>query len=532
MKKLVFLSLAALFSLSVMSGCGGSSSEVNSTAVPSKAPVASATDQQDAKATDEVPAAKDYEITILTILHEGNIIQPDHPNFKSLEEHTGYKVTLEYVLNSNYDEQINTRLASGDLPGLVVLTGNTAPIVSAAKSGAFWDITDIYKNYPNLAQSNENILKNISIDGRIYGIYRARTIGRNGITYRSDWLENLGLEEPKTLDDLYNVLHAFTYDDPDQNGANDTYGMTWCTFNGPFNNLAIMHGAPNMWGLDSNNKLYPWFESEGYKEAMDYSKKLFDEGLINKDFAALQSGDWVNDFNTGKSGIHMDVADQANRSAVKLKDNGLITQEQVDDGSIVWVMSPISNSKGEKHTLPTTGHMGYVAITKSGAKTEADRDEYLNFMDKCNDAVGQNILNYGTEGVTYELTPEGNVKVYTAEEIVAKSGAGMDVVLGWNQFLMNNEYLLKLKQNPRQVRQDEVYTENLEFCVYNPVLALSSETYIAKSSTLEQIIADATVNYVMGNIDRAGFEKEIQRWYQEGGQNALDEFQAAYDAVK
>lgn len=43
---------------------------------------------------------------------------------------------------------------------------------------------------------------------------------------RQDWLENLGLEMPTSLDELYDVLYAFTYNDPDGNGVDDTYGIT------------------------------------------------------------------------------------------------------------------------------------------------------------------------------------------------------------------------------------------------------------------------------------------------------------------
>ena len=54
-------------------------------------------------------------------------------------------------------------------------------------------------------------------------IYKAE---RKGIFIRKDWLENVGMEMPTTWEDLYNVAHAFTYDDPDGNGVKDTYGLT------------------------------------------------------------------------------------------------------------------------------------------------------------------------------------------------------------------------------------------------------------------------------------------------------------------
>jgi len=41
-----------------------------------------------------------------------------------------------------------------------------------------------------------------------------------------DWLEAVGMEMPATIEELHDVLYAFTYNDPDQNGKNDTYGFS------------------------------------------------------------------------------------------------------------------------------------------------------------------------------------------------------------------------------------------------------------------------------------------------------------------
>jgi multiple sugar transport system substrate-binding protein len=47
----------------------------------------------------------------------------------------------------------------------------------------------------------------------------------NVLLVRKDWLDKLGLQPPKTWDDLVNVAKAFTTQDPDGNGKNDTYGL-------------------------------------------------------------------------------------------------------------------------------------------------------------------------------------------------------------------------------------------------------------------------------------------------------------------
>jgi len=481
------------------------------------------------QAQRSIPA--NYEITVLTVSQDGQIIAADHPAIRALEQLTGYKIKLEYILNANYAESLNTRLASRNLPGLVSITGNTMPVVQAAQWGAFWDITDIYDLYPNLARADKGVMRNISIEGRNYGIYRQRDWPRSGMIYREDWLQKLGLQPPKTLDELYTVLRAFTLNDPDGNGRQDTFGMAWTGGHmGPFYMLAVAHGAPNYWG-DRNGNLTPWFEYDEFVAAMNYSKRLYDEGLINRDFAATSTGDWALFFGRGQAGFHMDVADEASRSAVRLRDNGLMTQAEFDAGAKVGVMGLLANSRGQTFVFPQNdGHQGYVAISTVGAKTLADLHYHLDFMDKLNNAQGITIMNWGAEGVNFTRNSDGTVTQIPAAQITG----GRDVLQGLNQFRMLSDIGAVLRPNAYQTKHIAVFAQIQPHGVVNPVtpIALLSPTWTLRSSTLNTIIVDAVINYIMGNIDIAGFNREKARWYSEGGQQAMGELQIAYAASR
>ena len=472
-----------------------------------------------------------YTITILTVSHYGDLISGNHPAIKKLEQLTGYKIKLEYVLNANYAEMMNTRLASRNLPGLVVITGNSMPVVQAAQWGAFWDITEIYDLYPNLARANKRIMDNISVEGRYFGIYRGRDWPRSGMIYRSDWLENLGLEAPKTLDGLYKVLYAFTNNDPDKNGRSDTYGMCWTGFHmGPFHNLAVMHGAPNRFGI-RDGKLTPWFEYNEFFEAMLFSKKLYDEGLINRDFAATPAGDWTLAFARGQAGFHIDVADEASRSASRLRDNGLMTQADFDSGKLVGVMGAVAGKDGQIRVYPQNdGHQGYVAVSTTGAKTLQDLHYHLDFMDKLNSPECLTILNWGAENVNFIRNADDSVTAIPAADIPN----GWNVIEGLNQFMMLNDAGARLRPNPYQAAHLMVFEEIQKYAVINPVtpIALMSPVWTSKQTSLNQIIDDAVINFVMGNINRALFQKEIERWYSSDGKTALEELQAAYDSAR
>lgn len=139
-------------------------------------------------------------------------------------------------------------MGSGTYPHIMLISTVNSSVVRAVKDDIFWDITDKLtdsEKFPNLAQTDPDINHNISFDGRVYGVYRARELGRSGVTIREDWLDNLGLEMPTTIDEFYNVLKQFKEGDPDRNGIDDTYGMIVTDYlTGPLDNLAIWFGAP------------------------------------------------------------------------------------------------------------------------------------------------------------------------------------------------------------------------------------------------------------------------------------------------
>ena len=466
-----------------------------------------------AKCTVTVTKPKPKEISILSITFTGTPAAADEPSVLALEKLTGYKIKLEWILDSSNEDQLNTRMAAGNLPTLVVIKGKTASVISNCRAGAFWDITKYYKNYPNLAQANQTVMNNISIDGKVYGIYRARPLGRNAISYRQDWLKNVGLSEPKTMDELYNMLKAFRLNDPDKNGKNDTYGLTFCKFFGPLDQIATAFGAPNKWTINAGT-LVPAFATQEYMDSMKWIKKLYDEGLINKDYAAMETSNWTKDFQNSKSGVHIDVSDQAWRYQKKFID------EYKMPANIVWVMPMPAGPKG-KRALPTSGHAGFVAISKNGAPDEQAMKDALSFLDMTNSKEGQNILNWGLEGVHYDLNDKGEATRRTFKA---------DPKEGLNQFMTNvvDDKLILEANEPVQKRHLQIQLENIPFCIGNPIEPFTSNTYAAKGAQLDQMVNDARNQFVAGQLDEAGYKKIVDQWYAQGGKQVAVEFAQAY----
>lgn len=425
------------------------------------------------------------------------------------------------MLDSAYQDKLNITLASGELPDIMMIPAKIPSFISAVEDGAFWELGPYLKDYPNLSQANEITLNNSSIGGKIYGIYRSRPLGRNGVTIRKDWLQNLSLDTPKTIDDFYNVLKAFTENDPDGDGKDDTYGMVVSKYAGPWDVMQTWFGAPNKWGEDANGELQPDFTTEEYLNALKFFKKLYDEGLINEDFAVMDPQKWGDPLLNGEAGVIVDVVDRAHRAEEDMLLANPELKEPID------VFGAVEGPTG-LHNLPTSGYSGMLAIPKSSVKTEEELKEVLSFIDKLSEEEAQILAYNGIEGRHYELKDE------KLEVLTDNNEALINEFTDLNQFLTGipEERMIKPEQTPLLEKEAKVKLENEEIVVPNPAEAFISEVYAQKGQQLDNIINDARIKFIVGQIDEAGFKEAIELWRSTGGDDYIKEMNELYKASK
>ncbi|MFQ9151073.1 MAG: hypothetical protein ACLR6B_05460 [Blautia sp.] len=177
-------------------------------------------------------------------------------------------ITLDHVAPTmaNYAEQVNLILSGSksELPDMVKLTSSMFnDIYDYADQGALMDLTDLVKNCPNILKNvPEEALERCTIDGKLYGIPVFCNPNRYNVVIRQDWLDNLNLDVPKTLEEYHEVLKAFTFNDPDGNGKDDTYGLTGLsmeTFDPIYGAYGVMspiqtyNGTGTYWYLEDGN---------------------------------------------------------------------------------------------------------------------------------------------------------------------------------------------------------------------------------------------------------------------------------------
>src|SRR5690606_16359779 len=218
------------------------------------------------------------------------------------------------------------------------------------------------------------ILNNTKMDGKLYSLYIGRPLARQGIIYRKDWADNLGLEAPKTVDDLYEMIEKFTKADPDGNNVDDTIGLADRNdlVYGAFKTVASWFGTPTNWG-EKDGQLLPEFMFEEYVQAMDYIKKIRDNGLMNVDFAGTSKTDQVALFTSGKAGVYIGSMQDINSLDKDLVKN-------VPDAN-ASVHALVEGPGGNVSTWAIPGYNNVVLFPKTAIKDEAELKSVLAYFD-------------------------------------------------------------------------------------------------------------------------------------------------------
>lgn len=223
-KQATALAAAAALSATMLAGCGGSTEGTASTATETASSASTAAESGNA-GEFTYPMAAGHSITYWCNLNEniGSYYKDmgESPFGKGLMENTGVDITFLHPPTGGQDEQFNLLVADGDLPDVMEYHWQNYPggPEKAISDGVIVSLNDIIDQYcPNLKaylDANPEIARQCRTDDGNY--YAFPFIRGNkelrvtmGLFIRQDWLDELGLEIPTTIDEWHTVLTAFT----------------------------------------------------------------------------------------------------------------------------------------------------------------------------------------------------------------------------------------------------------------------------------------------------------------------------------
>lgn len=252
----------------------------------------------------------------------------DWSNLKLWQEYekmTNVHIDWETVQVETLAEKRNIILASGDYPDLFYASAfPKSDLIKYGSEGIFIKLNDLIDKYaPNfkkLMEQNPAIAKGVTMpDGNIYGFPTIfdpefKSVLTSTPWMKKEWLDKLGLQEPKTLDEFYTVLKAIKEKDPNGNGKADEIPYGAIGIGGMINFISGSfglnnHGTGNAYvDLDpktNNLRFVP--TAPRYKEVLEYVSKLYKDGLLDKEIFSIKQPEFYARASTGVYGFTSSV---------------------------------------------------------------------------------------------------------------------------------------------------------------------------------------------------------------------------------
>ena len=334
----------------------------------------------------------------------------ESPFHVGLAKHLGVNIDWSFpTTGSDAGTFTNTLMADpSSLPNIMqcYVMENASQYID---DGIIWDLTDYIQEYaPDyyaFLQTNPAYDKAMKDDqGRYYTFGFFREDGGwndsyEGPVVRKDWLDECGLEVPKTISEFENVIRVF----------NEKYGATFDTSASVrFNDMGIC-GAFGAYGCVSVGTNYGYYVKDGkvglaasedeWRDYVSWLNKMWEDGLIDQDMLTEDDTTIKDKIHNGKCGISytsMGQLNNWNKEEEAAGNEGTwigIPYPTADDGSL----SSIFGGPGiGKHTIVIT--------------TTADEDTMKLCLEMLNYAYteeGMLYWNYGDEGVSWEYDEDG-----------------------------------------------------------------------------------------------------------------------------
>ena len=473
-------------------------------------------------------------------------------------EELGINITYNWTVmggynDDQYKQKINVTLASGDLPDIV--TVDAAQLKQLADAGMIEDMTQYWEDYAAdftkkiYAEEGPGVLNSARFDGKLMAIPNADASIESAqfLWIRKDWLDKLGLEPPKTMQDLLAISEAFTTQDPDGNGVDDTYGMaiTKNLYSGVMaleGFFAGYHAYPNFW-LEKDGKLVYGSVLPEMKAALSQLAVLYASGQIDQEFGVKDGGKVAESIAAGKIGI--DFGEQWNPMYP-------LISNFYNDPEADWTGYPLVSVDENLVKVPLNFRTGlYFAVRKGFEHPELVVKMVNMHLEK----------NWGeTNNFGYYYMPQenGNVGVWKFSPVTpfppfknlnafqaiqaARAAGDLSTLEGEPKVIAEN-IAAYAEGDTTQWGWEKIYGVEgvynvLEGYQANDQLMVESfvgaptPTMVERRATLEKLEKEVFVKIIMGAAPIEEFDKFVEDWNKLGGEDMTNEVNAWYDTIK
>ncbi len=534
-KKFMTISAALLISGSLLAGCQQSASS-------DKKENNVSTEAVDNVNKEGFPIVKEpIDLTFFTGKYEPNLDDYEETLvFKTYQEKSGINVTFNEVPFATLTEKRNLALASGEYPDAFYSARiPSADLYKYGKQGIFIPLNDLIEEYaPNIKAAMEahpDIKKGLTMpDGNIYSLpsyyspdFLPMLIGKP-IWVKGEWLEQLGMEEPKTIEELYAYLKAVKETDLNGNGQKDEIPLSATSI------AQITDSIKGSWGVGTRGVGHKFVDvdpetdelrffrtDDRFKEVLEFIHKLSKEGLIDGEIYTMDD----NKLNAkGSQGI-LGTAIVPNPETV--------FTNQKDYIGLGGLEGPHGDTL-YSHVKSPLVHVGAFAITNKNENPQAT----IRWMDYFFGEEGATLQFMGVEGVTYEKN--GEEKPQFTEEITNNpDGLTFDQALtpyvtwmgGSYPGYAQEKYFGGSEALPSSLAVGKKVETDAPEEIWNGFNYTDDELKFKQSNgaDLETFINETEAAFIAGDKDFSEWDQYVEQVKQMGQEQYLEVEKAAYE---
>ncbi|WP_135556394.1 extracellular solute-binding protein [Paenibacillus cymbidii] len=465
-----------------LAGCAGKEKPQGSNASASPAASASA-------------SASPLSISMQTLIWGTPPDVDKSPFYQELQKRTNTKLKIEFVTSPAFTEKMNLALASKTLADItVVKTLTEANIVNAINQGAFYDLGpflgDLSK-YPNLAKLPANLWSDASINGKTYGIPNATGVISDALLIRKDWLTELNLQVPTTVDELKSVLEAFK--------AKKT-GVTPATASTTYPIGTAMSAFGTQNPVIEGDRMVLKELTPGFRDYLLYMRDLYGKQLLPTEYSVLKAGQDTEMFQQGKAGVLNRPIHEAWTIQKELK-------KTAPQGEVL-VLPPLKGPNGYVQNARDSFY-GAFMIPSSVPKDKVEK--LLRYLDQSASPELNDLRKYGIEGIHHKKNADGSIAVDSEALNRDVGGTVYVLVNSYNKYNeiekfadMPADFMKELKQ------KTDSYFQNAK---PDPFTGLVSDTYAKRSGDLFKDMGTNVTKVIIGKSsieEWDGYVKQLQ----------------------
>ncbi|MEV6246873.1 extracellular solute-binding protein [Streptomyces sp. NPDC051742] len=345
---------------------------------------------------------------------------PDNPYYKAMNEAIGVRATWQNQDGNVYDQKLGAVLASSEIPDVVVVPGwNLGGKIPSAVNAKFEDLGpylsgDKVKAYPNLAAIPTDAWQRSIFGGKLRGLPMPASYVTNiAPFYRKDLFDAKGWQLPKSAEEFLALAKEITSARTKVWACGD---MTWTAYN----MFGVYPGSDKALGWHLvDGKLVNRIETPEYLEALEWTRKLYDAGVVHPDEKTQNQGDTSLRFTAGQCLIYNnDLSHWYAKTSEQAAQNPKFAMAAMD----------IPGHAGGAPKLWATNPANIWAFVKKGS-SKAVIEDALAVADFTAAPYGTKermLTDYGVEGVHHTVkdglpvkTDQGNQEVSSSWLFVA-----------------------------------------------------------------------------------------------------------------